>query len=227
MGESQIGAVSLTVAQITHKCFSDIIPQKADEPLFSPCNLYSPRQSWSVLILECLHAEGNNIGQPSKVLTLWANWFNRCYDNMVITICQNSSWIGNNRKIQQHFPLSVVKNETETLPTLLTAFHSSDINAYSTFYKFLKNWQKNQQKSLGVRITPRSIELPMKPFGIRKTKMAAKCVLLTVVIALLFQSMPAKMEKSFDKFLKSDHTNNWAVLVRETNIKRLLTVEFT
>ncbi|CAH3041700.1 unnamed protein product [Porites lobata] len=43
--------------------------------------------------------------------------------------------------------------------------------------------------------------------------MAAKCVLLTVVIALLFQSMPAKMEKSFDKFLKSDHTNNWAVLV--------------
>ena len=38
------------------------------------------------------------------------------------------------------------KNETETLPTLLTAFHSSDNNAYSTFYKFLKNWQKNSTK---------------------------------------------------------------------------------
>ena len=91
---------------------------------------------------------------------------------------------------------------------------------------FGKTDKKNQQKPVAFRaritqcITPRSIELPMKPFGIRKPKMAAKFVLLTVVIALLFQSMPAKMEKSFDKFLKSDHTNNWAVLVREKNIKR-------
>ena len=101
---------------------------------------------------------------------------------------------------------------------------------YQCIFNFLqiseKLTKKNQQKSLASRaritqcIASRSLELPMKPFGIRKTKMAAKFVLLTVVIALLFQSMPAKMEKSFDKFLKSDHTNNWAVLVREKNIKR-------
>lgn len=41
------------------------------------------------------------------------------------------------------------------------------------------------------------------------------------MIALLFQSMPAKTEKSFDKFLKSDHTNNWAVLVREKKYKTI------
>ena len=106
------------------------------------------------------------------------------------------------------------------LSTLLISMH---IQLSTNFWKTDK---KNQQKSLASRacitqcITPCSIELPMKPFGIRKTKMAAKFVLLTVVIALLFQSMPAKMEKSFDKFLKSDHTNNWAVLVREKNKKR-------
>lgn len=134
MRESQIGAVSHTVAQITHKCFSDIIPQKADEPLFSPCNLYSPRQSWSVLILGCLHSEENKIGQPSKVLTLWANWFHRCYDNMVITICQNSSWIGNNRKIQQHLPLAVVKKWKRywRLSTLLIPTH---IQLSTNFWK--------------------------------------------------------------------------------------------
>ena len=177
---------------------------------------------------------GEQIGHPSKLATLWANWFHRCYDNMIIQFVKIRQWsetIGKSNNIF-HW-VAVVKNETETLPTLLTASHSSNINAYSTFYKLLKNWQKNQQKFLACRaritqyITPRSIEIPMKPFGICKTKMAAKCVLLTVVIALLFQSMPAKMEKSFDKFLKSDHTNNWAVLVRETNIKRSLTVEFT
>lgn len=157
MRESQIGAVSLTVAQITHKCFSDIIPQKADEPLFSPCNLYSPRQSLSVPILECLHSEGNKIGQRSKVLTLWANWFHRCYDNMVITTCQNSSWIGNNRKTSNIFLWQSSKMKLKhyqrywRLSTLLMPTH---IQLSTNFWK---PDRKNQQKSLASRSASRLV----------------------------------------------------------------------
>ncbi|KAL9988391.1 hypothetical protein ACROYT_G002829 [Oculina patagonica] len=44
--------------------------------------------------------------------------------------------------------------------------------------------------------------------------MAAKLALLVISVLTLFSHLvPAKTDKSFDKFLKSDHTNNWAVLV--------------
>lgn len=163
MRESQIAAASHTTDEIfTHQCFPDIIPQKADAPLFSPCNLYSPRQSWSVLILECLHSKGNKIGQPSKVLTLWANWFHRCYDSMVITmvitICQNSSWIGKQSENPATFSSGSRKKWNWNTTTTLTAFHSSNTNAYSTFSKFLKKLtEKNQQKSLASRSASRLV----------------------------------------------------------------------
>lgn len=83
----------------------------------------------------------------SKLATLWANWFHRCYDNMIIQFVKIRQWsetIGKSNNIF-HW-VAVVKNKTETLPTLLTASHSSYINAYSTFYKFLKNWQKKSTK---------------------------------------------------------------------------------
>lgn len=38
-------------------------------------------------------------------------------------------------------------------------------------------------------------------------------MLVVFYITVFFNSVPAKTEKSFDRFLKSDHTNNWAVLV--------------
>jgi len=44
--------------------------------------------------------------------------------------------------------------------------------------------------------------------------MAARLLLLPLVVTLFSQLVPAKEGKSFDNFLKSDHTNNWAVLVR-------------
>lgn len=56
-----------------------------------------------------------------------------------------------NRKqseIQQHFPVAVVKKETETLTPLLTAFKSSYTNVYSTFYKFLKKLTEKINRSL-------------------------------------------------------------------------------
>ena len=64
-------------------------------------------------------------------------------------------------------------------------------------------------------------QLPTKPCRFLKNKMAAKSalLLLVIIVALFFHFVPAKTEKSFDRFLKSDHTNNWAVLVR---IKRLI-----
>ena len=42
-------------------------------------------------------------------------------------------------------------------------------------------------------------------------------LLLLLVVTLFSQLVPAKADKSFDNFLKSDHTNNWAVLVRIFN----------
>lgn len=48
-----------------------------------------------------------------------------------------------------------------------------------------------------------------------KLKMAAKLALLVpLALALFSHFVAAQTGKSFDKFLKSDHTNNWAVLVR-------------
>ena len=47
--------------------------------------------------------------------------------------------------------------------------------------------------------------------------MAASLPLLLLVVTLFSQLVPAKADKSFDNFLKSDHTNNWAVLVRTFN----------
>ena len=47
--------------------------------------------------------------------------------------------------------------------------------------------------------------------------MAARLLLLLLVLTLFSHLVPAKADKSFDNFLKSDHTNNWAVLVRIFN----------
>ena len=47
--------------------------------------------------------------------------------------------------------------------------------------------------------------------------MAARLLLLPLIVALFSQLVPAKADKSFDNFLKSNHTNNWAVLVRIYN----------
>lgn len=61
----------------------------------------------------------------------------------------------------------------------------------------------------------KSRKLPVMPCRFIETKMAANSAqLMIVVVCLFFQFVPANTEDSFDRFLKSDHTNNWAVLVR-------------
>ena len=55
------------------------------------------------------------------------------------------------------------------------------------------------------------------PRRVLQAEMAARLPLLLLVVTLFSQLVPVKADKSFDNFLKSDHTNNWAVLVRIFN----------
>lgn len=49
--------------------------------------------------------------------------------------------------------------------------------------------------------------------------MAARLSFLVLLyLAVFSQFIAAQTGRSFDKFLKSDHTNNWAVLVRGKSI---------
>ncbi|XP_015758592.1 PREDICTED: GPI-anchor transamidase-like [Acropora digitifera] len=52
------------------------------------------------------------------------------------------------------------------------------------------------------------------PSELQKSKMSAKVIhLVFTMVALSLNIAITKTDRSFDEFLKSDHTNNWAVLV--------------
>lgn len=58
-------------------------------------------------------------------------------------------------------------------------------------------------------------ENPTMPSELQKSKMSAKVIhLVFTMVALSLNIAITKTDRSFDEFLKSDHTNNWAVLVR-------------
>lgn len=74
----------------------------------------------------------------------------------------------------------------------------------------IENFDESSARIIGIESW-----VPSMPCGLLVIKMAAKLALLVFLVVTLFSHLvPAKTEKSFDNFLKSDHTNNWAVLVR-------------